>query len=592
MSDAEDAVLRELEARMPGDWVIMHSLWLRNHPLKAHAEVDFVLITDRAVLLLEIKGGIVWRDAGGLWCFQPRSGGHADTRREGPIEQVRGAYYAIKQHLSDVGRIDLFHDLVWGYGVITPDCAVTIPPTDTTLEPSLWLDVRGFPEGLRPFLEDVTEYWRQRCLTIKRNHGIPESTLQKKIPPRMREELRLTLQPVIQHVRGIGIQARQAEAEIRRLTIEQYRAINVSAANERIVLLGAAGTGKTVLALEQALTQAESRPPQKVLLTCYSRLLADDLAQRLRHLPRRGDVEVGTYHQTIMALLHRAGMKVSVSEDWERFNENLDLLVLEAVEALSSRGEFQPYDYLVMDEGQDLLHPAFFQALEVLLKGGLAGGRWLIALDPAQAIFSQQFERDLYDRILTLGARATLSVNCRNTRQIAAYVAGLTDAGAIPVEGADGPEVKILYYDDVSAFLRLLKTSVNSLVGDLDQGRMPPGEVIILTPERAFLPPEVREPGFFIRPLVDAAVPLQQGCVQVATVHSFKGMEAPAVILVGFGDIDSSLARRLLYVGGSRARTVLRLLVPRASSEQVQAKMARILEALAARSGTPRSRTM
>src|SRR5262245_52575031 len=127
MSDAEDTVLAEMKARLPGDWVVLHSLWLRNHPFKAHAEVDFILITDRAVLLIEVKGGTVWRDTAGMWFFQTRSGSHTDSRREGPVDQVRGAFYTIKRHLEEIGRIDLFHDHVWGYGVITPDCAVHLP---------------------------------------------------------------------------------------------------------------------------------------------------------------------------------------------------------------------------------------------------------------------------------------------------------------------------------------------------------------------------------------------------------------------------------------------------------------------------------
>jgi len=62
MSAAEEAVRTALESTCPPDWVILHSLWLKNHAFKAHAEVDFVVITDRAVLLIEVKGGIVWRN--------------------------------------------------------------------------------------------------------------------------------------------------------------------------------------------------------------------------------------------------------------------------------------------------------------------------------------------------------------------------------------------------------------------------------------------------------------------------------------------------------------------------------------------------
>src|SRR6266567_3401474 len=124
MSDAERMVLEELRRCLPSDWVLLHSQWLKNHPSKFHAEVDFVLIGERAVLLLEVKGGIVWRDQEG-WQFQTKSGGRRETKPEGPFDQVRGAYYAIRNHLHDIGRIALFHDYVWGYGVVLPECVLS-----------------------------------------------------------------------------------------------------------------------------------------------------------------------------------------------------------------------------------------------------------------------------------------------------------------------------------------------------------------------------------------------------------------------------------------------------------------------------------
>jgi hypothetical protein len=588
VSDAEESVLASLEALVPGDWPILHSLWLKNHPFKAHAEVDFILITDLAVLLLEVKGGVVWRDADGMWHFQTKSGSRTDIRREGPIDQVRGAFYTIKKHLQDLGKLDLFHDYVWGYGVITPECVVSIPASDTSVEPHLWLDLRGYPASLGTFLDGITEYWRERCREIKRSLGIPESTLHTVIPPRLRNELKLLLRPVIQPVRGIGVHARQAEEELRRLTVEQYRALDFAAGNDRIVLVGAAGTGKTVLAVEQALREAERCQGGKVLFTCFTRLLADTLAERLRGTPHQGCVEVGTYHQVMMALLRRAGLEAAVPEDWQGFNERLEDLVLGAVERLEESGSFSPYRYLVIDEGQDLLHPAFFQSLGLLLQGGIERGRWLISLDPGQTLFADQFERELHERLLILGGRVTLAQNCRNTRQIAAYVSGLSGVGAMPAQGAEGPDVKIIYYDDEASYRKLLRSTVNSTVGDLEQGRLPPGEVVILTPDRAFLPAEMREAGYFVRPVADASPAPPENVIRVATVHAFKGLEAGCIILVGLNDLDSSVARRILYVGASRARTVLRILLPRCCSEQVQAKLAGVLEALAGRGTTPR----
>jgi len=181
------------------------------------------------------------------------------------------------------------------------------------------------------------------------------------------------------------------------------------------------------------------------------------------------------------------------------------------------------------------------------------------------------------------------ALNCRNTRQVAAYVTGLAEAGAMPIEGTDGPDPEILYYQDTPSYRKLLRTTVNSLLGDLEKGKLPPGDVVILTARRDMLREEIRQPGFFVRPVVAADAPAVANAIRMATVQSFKGLEASAIILTGFPDLDSQSVRRLLYVGGSRARVVLRLLLPDRCNAYVETSLPRILKALTSSDGPKRS---
>jgi phosphate starvation-inducible protein PhoH len=64
---------------------------------------------------------------------------------------------------------------------------------------------------------------------------------------KVREENEANLRPVLQPVRGLALTACDVETQIRHLTLEQYRALDQAALNEQIILVGAAGTGKTVL---------------------------------------------------------------------------------------------------------------------------------------------------------------------------------------------------------------------------------------------------------------------------------------------------------------------------------------------------------
>jgi superfamily I DNA/RNA helicase len=102
-----------------------------------------------------------------------------------------------------------------------------------------------------------------------------------------------------------------------------------------------------------------------------------------------------------------------------------------------------------------------------------------------------------------------------------------------------------------------------------------------LTTERRALPTSLWDAGALLRPLSEQLVPLPAGAIRVATVHGFKGLEAACIVLTGLTRIDTAEARRLLYVGGSRAKGLLKIVLPKSSGPQVQACIADVLGALA-----------
>jgi cytosine/adenosine deaminase-related metal-dependent hydrolase len=53
VSDAELAVYDSL-AESNDKWLVIHSLWLKSHSRKLHAQADFILITENPVLILEV----------------------------------------------------------------------------------------------------------------------------------------------------------------------------------------------------------------------------------------------------------------------------------------------------------------------------------------------------------------------------------------------------------------------------------------------------------------------------------------------------------------------------------------------------------
>src|SRR3954463_8171015 len=75
----------------------LHSLNLPTHAYKLTSELDFVLVLDELVLVVEVKGAQV-SCSSGLWTYKDRSG-HFRQSREGPFQQAASGMYALRNRL-------------------------------------------------------------------------------------------------------------------------------------------------------------------------------------------------------------------------------------------------------------------------------------------------------------------------------------------------------------------------------------------------------------------------------------------------------------------------------------------------------------
>jgi hypothetical protein len=146
-----------------------------------------------------------------------------------------------------------------------------------------------------------------------------------------------------------------------------------------------------------------------------------------------------------------------------------------------------------------------------------------------------------------------------------------TDADAPPpvALGPHGRPVEIFTYPDgdADACRRVLGTALRRII---DAGRVPASDVVILTPRsnrsswlmrsdgspvEAWpyrLMPEYGPEGSVLPP------PTKGNEVRVATIHRYKGLESPVVVLAEIDDrVDESELAPLVYVGATRARSHL-----------------------------------
>ena len=573
-------VFEQFKKNTPDDWVVLHSLRLKTHEFKKSGEADFVVITDKGVLVLEVKGGENHRNEKGQW-VQTKRGSNDRVSNEGPFNQAMGAYFAIENYLKNTNNKELIERLPWGWGVVMPHC-IPIPPTDDPeIDPEMLLDQKQFPEGLVEWVNTLVEYWREdfgkkNLRKLRRGHN-----LQNGLPLATRDELKDLLRPRFECYTGLGQATREAEQHLIRLTEKQCQQLLAARGNPRALLEGAAGTGKTLLAFE--FTKECAAKKEKVLLVCYNVNLARLLQTKAANIPEMVNVTIDNYHQLVKQLRKQAGLDTPFSSDWAAFNSNCFDLVAEALDIL---GEEALFDRIIMDEGQDLMSESFLDVLDLLLKGGLTppsddprkGGKWLVAMDKAQALYTDNFSEKALDRLeRCMPATLPLVENCRNTRPVAIHVYGFSQSGSCEVMTTEGPAPVIDYFSNERSFVKLLRTYINDTLREYAKVDKPACDIAILTARKDLIPGVLLEPGALNNPLArykDA----KETDVVWETIHGFKGLEASTVILIGVEELEDEQMRQLMYVGGSRARTRLIWLLPEDFSDAVQAGLLLINE--------------
>lgn len=215
------------------------------------------------------------------------------------------------------------------------------------------------------------------------------------------------------------------------------------------------------------------------------------------------------------------------------------------------------YDAIVCDEGQDF-REEFWVPLELLLTD----------YDSSPLYVFYDDNQNLYARAGTFPIRDepfSLTTNCRNTAPI--HEAAYRHYKGVPVSPPDiqGDDVQF----DESPNRDPQAAKINARIVDLvaRQG-VAPGDITVLVADA------LHKAEYYAAlrrlPLPKPATWLEEGVrgkntVLIDTIQRFKGLESPIVILWGLDTIDLSQRQELLYVGMSRAKSLL-VMVGRAAT--------------------------
>lgn len=517
-SRAERILFRELKQQLSDQYTVLHSVrWIARDGGRARdGEADFVVFhPDNGFLVIEVKGGVISRESDSDTWWSENAAGEQIAGQD-PFLQAERSMHALVDKLQASPATCGF---VWPFSrmVAFPESLVRDIELPVHADAGMIIDSSSLTLLVRPIAEAMSGTGRKGPgpAGVKAAVGL--------LRPR------IEIQPG-----GMAAAFSEEDAEMDRLTAEQLRLLDALRYQRQMLVQGVAGSGKTVLAMEQARRLASEG--FDVLFTCFNKGLAQWIDRTIRETGVV--VTVRNFHQLAEDLAREAavpppgGIEVGSAA---YFDEALPQMMMDAVEQVPTR-----FDAIVVDEGQDF-RDIWWVALEALFRD--PGDRiWTIFYDNNQRLY----ERDPAYPIG--GAPFVLARNCRCTRKIQEVAAGFCHVAPGVIDGPEGRPVERVDLGEQD-LERVLGVQLQRLI---QREGLDPASIVVLTPRsasRSVLAGVGKVGGV---PLWwSEPVP---GGVQCSSIHGFKGLERDVVILVECDRAHPESRDALMYVAVTRAR--------------------------------------
>jgi len=513
---------------------------------------------DQGLLIVETKGGQIRLDGEGRWY----SGSHLMQRP--PFDQAADSKRHLVKKLMDLPD--------WPSGKPRAGHAVAFPSVDlaslsggrhqlgTDAPVELVLDGTALAtdEGIRDWVASAFDYWIGDGTGTGRPLGHGGMLLVHRLLAPVAE-----LRPLLRR------ELDEAEESVISLTRGQVRALATIRGVRRAAIVGPAGSGKTLVAAEMA--QRFVAEGYETLLVCFNQPLARMLAEHAAGAVVSGRLTVSTFHELCRRLGHEAGVigQEPALKDQAWFDRTLPAALDAAIPTVGGR-----YQAVIVDEGQDF-DRSWLESLDLLLSE--PGEDVLFVFhDPSQALYRE-------DPLISEEVRSSLDLtslsmldNCRNSATVHELAARFyTGEGPITALREDGRRPEVIVAEAGAGTLDSLGRVLHRLVVD---EHVAPWRIAVLSGHSHSESGVWRQQRFGNQVLwngnYDAdgrslglsaeEVPEQPtDTILFDTIRRFKGLEREVVVLVELRAEDPRI-ERLLYVGISRARHHLVVIVPAA----------------------------
>ena len=520
-SDSEKDVYRIISkatiSSLP-EAICYSSIRLPNHLRNNMGEIDFLIISKGIIIVLEVKGGrVAYEPLEDIWLYIDRFN-IVKKEKRGPFKQADQAMYSLKKTLEERFKNEL-NDFLFCKGVIFPDCSFNQDTLE--IESKEFLDenlftVDGFEKWIQQLIQfNLEKEVYKRSGMKKRINYIQKSNFNMK-------KIQEFIRPKFEQIESLGNRTKHASQSFISLTTDQYEKIDMLEENPRIIISGGAGTGKTLLAINEAKRLASL--DNKVLFLCYSKILAG---------------WIQTKFETI---------------------EQVKVLDFHSLKKL----EMEKSDVLIIDEGQDVISLDNFETFKNLVNGGLEDGIWRVFCDHNnQSNLEGEFELNGLDLLKQLsdGMISKLKTNVRNTKDILDFVTDVTGADLEVSRFGAGVRVQNNIYETLVDWNLNIKNLLDKLF--MQQVQLKDVCVLTLGEESDVIdnfPKEYQSKCILVDQNYHQKI--SSNFIKISSPKNFKGLESKWIIFTDLNhDINFDHFFNHIYVAMTRAQFGLHLII-------------------------------